>query len=127
MTETIDEVLAHYGVRGMKWGVRKNRDGTVKTARKTTPVSEDAAAAKVSKAKTKTGGTDALSNKELQQLVNRMNLEQQYSRLNKGNSLTNKGARLATELLLGVGKTQLLRVANDAASKQISVALNRKK
>jgi hypothetical protein len=126
--ETIDDVLAHFGVKGMKWGVRKSSGGgSSSAAPKPKPkVSEDAAAAKAAKAKAKTHSTDALSNKELQHLVNRMNLEQQYGRLKKGNP--NPGVKFARELLVGVGKQQAIKLANDAVSKQIAVAIgNRKK
>lgn len=90
-----DVVLAHYGVKGMRWGRRKGGDSSSESAAPKGPVSSDAANAKKHGAKAKTSGTDALSNKELQDVVTRMNLEQQYSKLNsqtvaKGQSATKK-------------------------------------
>ena len=35
---TYDEYLEHYGVKGMKWGVRKNRTGHVKAVVRRTPL-----------------------------------------------------------------------------------------
>lgn len=96
--ETADDVLEHFGVKGMKWGVRKNRSGSA---------SEDAQRADAARKKIKTeGGTKALSNKELQDLVTRMNLEQQYSTLTgkQKKSTLNKGQETAKSIL-GVGKT----------------------
>lgn len=72
------EYLAHYGVKGMRWGVRKKDRGSSDDG----PKSEDARRARDHRSTVKKGGTDALSNKELQELVTRLNLEQQYSRLN---------------------------------------------
>lgn len=87
-----------YGVKGMKWGVRKP-DGSppgpasevvatqkagkrVKTAGGTgRTASEDAVKAAVSKQVAKKSTTDALSNQELQQLVQRMQLEANFKRL----------------------------------------------
>jgi predicted RNA-binding protein Jag len=95
--ETVDDVLAHYGIKGMRWGVR--REG-----KSSGPVSSDAQAAKESKQIIKKSGTAALSNKELQHVITRMNLEQQYSNLNKGNTFTKRlenGNRTAKTL----GKT----------------------
>lgn len=66
--------LQHYGVKGMKWGVRKRE-------RPSFPPSDDAVKVNESRNKARVSSTDALSTKELQQLVNRMNLEQQYARL----------------------------------------------
>jgi hypothetical protein len=49
-----------------------------------TPASEDAKKAAVYKRTAKKSSTDALSTKELTDLVSRMNMEQQYDRLVKG-------------------------------------------
>lgn len=113
----LDQFLAHYGIKGMRWGVRKDRKRTV-------PISDDARQAEEAKRKAKAGGTKALSNRELQILVTRLNLEQQYSRLNP--SRTQKAARFVRELLVGVGKQQAIRVANDYAARQISDLLARR-
>lgn len=66
--------LAHYGVKGMKWGKRKKSSSE--------PSSDDASKAADLKVRAKKSGTSVLTNQELQTLVTRMNLEQQYSRLN---------------------------------------------
>lgn len=57
-----DAVLAHYGVKGMQWGVRRKRKST-------TDILEP---------------TRKLSNDDLRKVVDRMRLEQQYSELAKG-------------------------------------------
>lgn len=86
-----------YGRKGMKWGVTTRSDGTkvatevavkstpgkkVKTSGgKGRPASEDATKAAISKQVAKKSSTDALSNQELQQLVQRMQLESNFRRL----------------------------------------------
>ena len=101
-----DEIksLIHYGVKGMKWGVRRDNSPkavTVKEAPgkfvktsggKNQPASDDAKSAAVSRQKAKKSSLDSLSNKELQQLVTRMNLEQQYSQLSKGSNERRMGS-----------------------------------
>ena len=78
--------LEHYGTKGMKWGVRKKRDsgsGSSGGSSKPKPtMSADAKRVSKIKTKVKTKGRDSLSNDEMQDLVKRMNLEQQYSNLN---------------------------------------------
>ena len=91
--------LTHYGVKGMKWGVTRAANKAAKNSPEVTvtqkkggtfvqtkggkklPASEDAKNAAIGRQKAKASTTDALSNAELRQVVERMNLEAQYSRL----------------------------------------------
>ena len=66
--------LTHWGVKGMKWGVRKDRIRTSKRDR----MSADAREASMLKKKK----VSEMSNAELQKLNNRVQLEQNYARLN---------------------------------------------
>jgi hypothetical protein len=71
----VGDVLEHYGVKGMKWG-------KVRTRAQIDADSADVAAVKDAKSKISANRTtDVLSNKELQTVVTRMNLESQYNRL----------------------------------------------
>jgi hypothetical protein len=84
------DFLAHYGIKGMKWGRRRassDDSSSPSSSVKVIPIekpkaSADASAVSTYKSRVATGGVDALSTKELQQLVNRQNLEQQYAKLN---------------------------------------------
>lgn len=113
--------LYHYGVLGMRWGVRKrsysknpgsrsnnsskrfkktikdrrrkqreverrNRSGTYKTKARDEFIKKD---------------LDKMSNKEIQDAINRMNLEKQYRNLTKTDY--NKGYRIAQDVLKYVG------------------------
>lgn len=80
--------LIHYGVKGMKWGVRRSdaelaRAGGSGGSSESRPapkpkVSADVKAAMAAQRKIAEGGTQTLSNQELQSLLTRMNLERQY-------------------------------------------------
>ena len=122
MAQTIGNMpissLEHIGVKGMKWGVRKAR----KAERVRATSSTDARVAGDALAKAKKSGLHTLSNAELQSMVTRMNLEQQYSRL-KPPSKTSKALKLVNEMLMSVGKQQVAKVANDVAAKQIGKLL----
>lgn len=92
--------LKQYGVKGMRWGVRKK--SSVPSVSSPEPVklkiepgkriktaggrghapSSDAKQAAAYKQLAKGSSVDALSNKQLQALIARVNLEQQYSKMN---------------------------------------------
>lgn len=108
--------LAHFGVMGMKWGRRK---GAQAVAVKATPgrrvstkggkrqeASEDAITTAVSRQKARKSTTDSLSTKELKALVERMNLEKQYSTLS-GQSAKVAAGKQIVSLLLSAGKEVL--------------------
>lgn len=106
--------VVHYGVKGMHWGIRRGDSGSGGSAPAAKPApkpltSEDVKNVEKAFAKIELGGTDALSNHELQSVVNRLNLEQQYSRLmstpggKKPNELERGHA--AVRQMLGIGKT----------------------
>jgi len=86
-----DTEIEQSGVKGMKWGVRKAGTGTP-SAHKAAPRKADSEDVKnVDKQKEKIGthGTRVLSNKDLQDVITRMNLEQQYDKLVEDNPVEN--------------------------------------
>jgi hypothetical protein len=96
---TEETVLQHFGVKGMKWGVRKRRSsgptGPTRVVLKTPPgkgvsttggdrhpAHRDAKIAAVAAQKAKKSGTASLSDKELKLLLNRLDMEQKYRKAN---------------------------------------------
>jgi 2'-5' RNA ligase len=94
--------LTHYGVKGMKWGVhRDNPSGGSSRPR----LSEDAREVVKASNKIQTHGTGSLSNKELQSVISRMNLENQYHNLTSQNhDQLDVGLKTANKILK-IGKT----------------------
>ena len=116
VADTLEDVLEHYGVKGMHWGVRKRRSDSG-------PTSADAVKAKQHASTVQAHGTKALTNKELQTLVTRMNLEQQFSTLQQKSKKENPAAKFAKELLIGIGKEQAGKLAREQIAKQMAKAL----
>lgn len=122
-----DYELAHYGIKGMKWGIRRktNSDGLViKGSSPEKEYSSDASKAKVSGEKAKSKGVQSLSNKELKELNERLNLEQNYSRLTSAgtteNSAVKKGAAAYGAMKKGIEITNdVLRMYNSPAVKLV--------
>ena len=108
VNDNAHDFLEHYGIKGMRWGKRKASVEVSKIEPASPPAkaSADASAVKTYKDRVASGGVDALSTKELQQLVNRQNLEQQYERLNP--APISAGQKFMTETLptlISVGST----------------------
>ena len=98
--------LQHHGIKGQKWGVRRfqNKDGSLTAAGKSrkrnddTPVHEDH-----KKAHDKTS-VKQMSDKELRDRINRLNMERQYSQLTANEK--SAGQKFVTGIVVAVG-TQL--------------------
>ena len=101
----VDDMLIHYGVKGMKWGVRRDDDSSDGSSAPQPRSSSDAKLADATAAKIQNGGTRTVSNTELQSLITRMNLERQYSSMavQQQNSI-DAGLRV-TQRVLKAGKT----------------------
>jgi 2'-5' RNA ligase len=139
-TSINEDFLAHYGIKGMKWGVRrKNPSGPapvevrsgdgrkIKTrGGERQPASNDALRAAVLKQVAKKSTTDALSTKDLQELVTRLNLEQQYSRL-RPKRPSEQVASFISTTLLNIGKEQASKYAREAVSNQIGEVIKSRK
>lgn len=98
-----NDTLAHYGVKGMKWGVRRSQAELDRAANRRSG-SEDYQRTRAAKKKIRRGSTKNLSNDELRDLVNRMNLEQQYNRLTSKSSKGSQAHKVVKDTL-AVGDT----------------------
>lgn len=108
----IDDVLTHYGIKGMKWGVRRANPSGEKPAS-----SSDHETAKAAKAKVKAGGLKSLSNDELKTYLERMDLEKRYKKGNPGPK--EEATKFIKDTLLQIGKQEVGKYA----AKQVAKAL----
>lgn len=129
-TEMPIEELYHYGVLGMKWGVRRNRRNVKKAQAKASKKagktkaqkgSEDFEKAKALNAK----GAKHLSNAELKELTTRMQLESQYKNLNP--SKVKKGMKIVAGVATaGTTVSTLYGLSKSPLAKDVAKALSKK-
>jgi hypothetical protein len=109
--------LLHYGIKGMRWGVRRKNPSSSSSA------SEDYVRARSAASKP----TSSLSNQEMRALIERMELEKRYQSVMTtapANTRTARAKRFASNLLLDVGSRQVTRISRTAADIYIENLLN---
>ena len=112
-----EHFLSHYGVKGMKWGVIRDRGKVIGKAGKAAvkeayKPSGDAVKAQRYMARAKLGGVRNLDNREMQHVINRMRLERDYKELYGERQWHNAGKKWASKFV-----TDVLR---DAAASWLS-------
>jgi hypothetical protein len=119
--DLVGSFLIHYGIKGMRWGVRKssNRSGGKKPAPRR---SADAKKAQSVLARQKKSGTQALSNSDIQIAIRRLQLEQQLSTLTpRRESTLRRGQRAINETLnMGNSVNRAIQFANSPAGRAMA-------
>ncbi len=113
---SVEDILEHYGTKGMRWGVRKRRN-------------------EKDRAKQFKGGTGSkksdplkdLSDKELREILNRMQMEQQYKSLtsgrngnSRGQDAVRAGASFAAGIATNVARQQITNAVNAQVAKALT-------
>ena len=108
----MDNQLTHYGVLGMKWGVRKARGSSSVSTRR----------------KSKGEELKNISDDELRKKINRMQMEKQYKQLTSKES--NAGAKIAKDILLNASKvavtTYITKYLSDSIASTLDPVLRKK-
>lgn len=127
--DLVRDVLAHHGIKGMKWGQRKSKSSGGEHSTSSGHVSTDHTTAEKHKAIINAHGTKALSNHDLQQLITRMNLEQQHRNLNSQSPTKFKKGHNHVKTVLSVAKTlnDIHNTVNGPVGKAIKTGIKAKK
>ena len=126
----VAEVIAHFGVKGMRWGVRRERPSAVSVTQRGKKLktsgghgrkaSPDAIKVAQLRQVRKKSGTAALSNEELQAYQRRLNLEQQVRTL----EVNRPGVRnWIKRTLTNQGQQSVNQASQEARQKAVKSAL----
>jgi len=128
-----EDELRHYGVKGMKWGVRRTpaQLGHIirRSGRTSMPGKKGAAkkTASSSKAAAPQKKVSDLTDDEIRKRISRLELEKRYRELSKDEEKkkTNRGKKFCTDVLETIGKNTLTNLGTQAANHIIGDAINK--
>ena len=116
----MEYILYHHGIKGMKWGVRRyqNKDGTLTPAGKKRY--EDEVHEDYTNAHTKKS-VKSMSNKELRDRNNRLQMEQQYAQLTQRKK--SAGEKFVKGVLIGAGTAVATKYATKYMTQGVDAAI----
>ena len=116
--------LQHYGVLGMRWGVRRARPKSSSGSRFSRKSYKNSKELKKKSVEPKKKTIKDLSDNELRSKINRLELEKRYKELSGSDKQSSRGKKFVMDVLETSGKSSAIRfttfVMNKGADKILS-------
>lgn len=131
MTNT---TLAHHGIKGMHWGVRRTPEQLARASGRSAPDSSEKGSGGVQKKAASAAASTAskrtisdLSDDELRQRISRLELEKRYKDLEKADAApkSTRGRDFCINVLETIGKNTLTNIGTQAANHILGEAINK--
>lgn len=105
--QEVDDFFEHFGVKGMRWGIRRNRNNTT-TRQSLRPKKEQTDLSKMSDA-------------ELRTRINRIQMERQYRELTspKGHKVQTEGQKYVKRILIDTAMNAVAEIVKEQYKKQM--------
>lgn len=127
-----NDTLAHYGVLGMRWGVRRTPEQLARASGRS--VKETSKAEKKGSASEKAASSSPtkkslsdLSDDELRARISRLELEKRYKDLEKADAKpkSTRGRDFCVNVLESIGRNTLTNIGTQAANHILGEAINK--
>lgn len=116
----MSDELKHYGILGMKWGIRRFQPYPKGQGHKGKYVGKPPKVSKKTRKSQKKSPEKHMSNKDLQRTINRLRLEKQYRELTRPDR--SRGKRIANSIIGRIGDKVLDRIIDRAILDPIDTA-----
>lgn len=114
MTQPSNE-LYHHGILGQRWGVRRTEAQLARSSKRTT------SSKKVSTKEAERNKVKSMSDAELRQRINRIQMERQYSQLNKKG--ISAGQKFINEVFMNAAKQTATNYASKYMTKGVDALI----
>lgn len=117
----VEDYFAHYGKKGMKWGIRKDRSsGGSRSSSSPSNTKPKAETAKLRNTFSAKPQNRRMTDQELRNRINRLDMERRYKELT---APTPKADRFVKKLLVESGQSAARQLANRAVTVGVQLAI----